>query len=70
MAGKLDVPSPEYLSPGNLACAGCPEMLGFRHVLKVLGPDGLRKDGFSALDIANSASDVFFPDDQAFDMRG
>jgi pyruvate ferredoxin oxidoreductase beta subunit len=39
MAGKLDVPSTEYLSPGNLACAGCPEMIGFRHVLKTLGPE-------------------------------
>jgi len=38
MANKLsDVPLTEYLSPGNLACAGCPETLGFRHVLKVLG---------------------------------
>jgi len=32
-----DVPRTEHLSPGNLACAGCPEMLGFRHVLKALG---------------------------------
>ena len=39
MANKLDIPATEYLAPGNLACAGCPEMLGFRHVLKALGPD-------------------------------
>jgi pyruvate ferredoxin oxidoreductase beta subunit len=40
MANKLtDVPAAEYLSPGNLACAGCPETLGFRHVLKALGPN-------------------------------
>ena len=34
-----DVPETELLSPGNLACAGCPEMLAFRHVLNVLGKD-------------------------------
>lgn len=34
-----DLTSVEHLSPGNLACAGCPEMLGFRHVLKALGPE-------------------------------
>lgn len=40
MAMKLkDVSRVEHLSKGNLACAGCPEMLGFRHVLKVLGPE-------------------------------
>ncbi|MFQ5845857.1 MAG: pyruvate synthase subunit beta, partial [Planctomycetota bacterium] len=40
MAFKLtEVPTPELLSPGNLACAGCPEVLAFRHVLKALGPD-------------------------------
>ena len=33
------VPHEEWLNPGNLACAGCPETLGFRHVLKVLGPN-------------------------------
>jgi len=38
--------------------------------LKVVGPSGLRKDGFSALDIANNETDVFLPDDQGFDMRG
>ena len=38
MAYKLkDVSHKEYLSPGNLACAGCPQVLGFRHALKVLG---------------------------------
>ena len=40
MAVKLtEVPVVEHLSPGNLACAGCPETLAFRHVLKALGPD-------------------------------
>ena len=34
-----DVPDDEHLSLGNLACAGCPEVLGFRHVLKMLGPE-------------------------------
>jgi len=41
MANRLldRVPEAEHLAPGNLACAGCPEMLGFRHVLKALGPE-------------------------------
>jgi pyruvate ferredoxin oxidoreductase beta subunit len=40
MAVKLtQVPTHEHLSPGNLACAACPEVLGFRHVLKALGPN-------------------------------
>lgn len=40
MSTKLkDLPHEEHLSPGNLACAACPEMLGFRHVLKALGPE-------------------------------
>ena len=40
MAVRLgDVPAHEHLSPGNLACAGCPETLAFRHVLKALGPN-------------------------------
>ncbi len=40
MAVKLkDVPDEEYLSLGNLACAACPEVLAFRHALKVLGPN-------------------------------
>jgi pyruvate ferredoxin oxidoreductase beta subunit len=34
-----DVPSEEQLSPGSLACSGCAEMIGFRHVLKMLGPE-------------------------------
>jgi len=34
-----EIPKDEHLHPGNLACAGCPEMLGFRHTLKVLGPN-------------------------------
>jgi pyruvate ferredoxin oxidoreductase beta subunit len=36
-----DVPHEEHLSKGNLACAGCPETLAFRHVLKALGPNTL-----------------------------
>ena len=32
-----EVPADEHLNPGNLACAGCPETLAFRHVLKALG---------------------------------
>jgi pyruvate ferredoxin oxidoreductase beta subunit len=40
MAVKLNqVTNAEHLSMGNLACAGCPETLAFRHVLKALGPD-------------------------------
>ena len=40
MALKLkEVPDDEYLSHGNLACAACPEVLAFRHALKVLGPN-------------------------------
>jgi pyruvate ferredoxin oxidoreductase beta subunit len=34
-----DVPAAEHLSMGNLACAGCPETLAFRHVLKALGDE-------------------------------
>jgi pyruvate ferredoxin oxidoreductase beta subunit len=34
-----EVPAVEHLNPGNLACAGCPETLAFRHVLKALGPE-------------------------------
>ena len=33
MMGKVrlkDVTDTEYLAPGNLACAACPEVLGFR----------------------------------------
>jgi len=32
-----ELPREELLCRGNLACAGCPEILGFRHVLKALG---------------------------------
>jgi pyruvate ferredoxin oxidoreductase beta subunit len=40
MAVKMrDVPLDEHLSMGNLACAGCAETLGFRHALKMLGPN-------------------------------
>jgi pyruvate ferredoxin oxidoreductase beta subunit len=40
MAVKMDqVPDLELLHQGNLACAGCPEILAFRHVLKALGED-------------------------------
>jgi len=31
------VPAEELMHKGNLACAGCPETLAFRHVLKALG---------------------------------
>ncbi|MBI2374262.1 MAG: pyruvate synthase subunit beta [Deltaproteobacteria bacterium] len=34
-----DLPLAEALHPGNLACAGCAQMLAFRHALKVLGPN-------------------------------
>jgi len=34
-----DLPTDELLHKGNLACAGCPEMIGFRHVLRALGPN-------------------------------
>jgi pyruvate ferredoxin oxidoreductase beta subunit len=40
MTVKLkDLPTEELLHKGNLACAGCPEMIGFRHVLRALGPE-------------------------------
>jgi NAD(P)-dependent dehydrogenase (short-subunit alcohol dehydrogenase family) len=38
--------------------------------LKIVGPDGLRKSGFSALDIANNEDKVFLPAELGFDMRG
>lgn len=38
--------------------------------LKVVGPDGMRKDGFTAQDIADNESAVFLPDDQGFKMIG
>ena len=40
MAVKLKkLATEEYLSQGNLACAGCLQVLGFRHALKILGPN-------------------------------
>lgn len=33
------ITSEEHLNPGNLACSGCLETLGFRHALKVLGKE-------------------------------
>ncbi len=40
MAVKMrDVPTEELLCGGSLACTGCPELLGFRHVMKMLGPN-------------------------------
>jgi pyruvate ferredoxin oxidoreductase beta subunit len=39
----------EYLSPGNLACAACPEMLGFRHILSELGPETIVINGTGCL---------------------
>ena len=38
--------------------------------LKVVGPVGLKKDGFTAQDLADNESAVFLPDDQGFDMYG
>ncbi len=38
--------------------------------VRVTGPEGLRKDGFSALDIANNEDKVFLPESAYFDMRG
>jgi hypothetical protein len=38
--------------------------------LKVVGPDGLRKSGYTALDIANNEDKVFLPPELSFDMRG
>lgn len=37
--------------------------------LKIVGPDGLRKAGFTARDIADNEAKVFLPEDQGFDMR-
>ena len=39
----------EHLSPGNLACAACPEVLGFRHVLKELGSETIVVNGTGCL---------------------
>ena len=50
MAIKLkDVPTEEHLHRGNLACAACPEVLGFRHVLKMLGPNTIVINGTGCL---------------------
>jgi NAD(P)-dependent dehydrogenase (short-subunit alcohol dehydrogenase family) len=38
--------------------------------IKICGPDGLRKDGYSALDIQKSESTVYLPESMGFDMRG
>jgi NAD(P)-dependent dehydrogenase (short-subunit alcohol dehydrogenase family) len=38
--------------------------------LKIVGPDGMRKEGFTARDIAENESKVFLPADQGFDMYG
>jgi NAD(P)-dependent dehydrogenase (short-subunit alcohol dehydrogenase family) len=38
--------------------------------LKIVGPSGLRKEGFTARDIAAHEGDVFLPADQGFDMYG
>ncbi len=39
----------EHLNPGNLACAACTEVLGFRHALKVLGPNTIAINGTGCL---------------------
>ncbi|MFQ5752233.1 MAG: thiamine pyrophosphate-dependent enzyme, partial [bacterium] len=40
MALKLkELPDEELLSMGSLSCAGCGQLLAFRHALKVLGKD-------------------------------
>ncbi len=40
MAVKMkNVPDEEYLHQGSLGCSACPEVLVFRHALKVLGPN-------------------------------
>ena len=49
MVKLKDVTSEEYLSPGNLGCAACPEVLGFRHVLKALGPRTIAINGTGCL---------------------
>jgi pyruvate ferredoxin oxidoreductase beta subunit len=54
MAVKLnEVAGDEFLSLGNLACAACPEMLGFRHVLKALGPRTIVINATGCLAVVN-----------------
>lgn len=36
--------------------------------LKIVGPEGLKKDGFTAHDIADAEDVVFLPEDQSFGM--
>ncbi len=38
--------------------------------IKIVGPDGYRKDGYSALEIQQNEKTVFLPDSMGFDMRG
>jgi pyruvate ferredoxin oxidoreductase beta subunit len=50
MAYKLkEVAADEHLTMGNLACAGCTQVLSFRHVLKVLGPNTIVINGTGCL---------------------
>jgi pyruvate ferredoxin oxidoreductase beta subunit len=50
MAIKMkEVPEEEHLSPGNLACAGCTQVLAFRHALKILGPNTIVVNGTGCL---------------------
>jgi pyruvate ferredoxin oxidoreductase beta subunit len=50
MAYKLkEVAVDEHLSMGNLACAGCTQVLSFRHVLKVLGENTIVINGTGCL---------------------
>jgi pyruvate ferredoxin oxidoreductase beta subunit len=50
MAIKMkEVPEEEHLSPGNLACAGCTQVLAFRHALKMLGPNTIVVNGTGCL---------------------
>ena len=37
--------------------------------MKIVGPDGYRKDGYSALEIQQNEKSVFLPDGTGFDMR-
>ena len=50
MAVKLKtLTDAEHLSEGSLSCAACPELLGFRHVLKALGPNTIVINGTGCL---------------------